>query len=48
MDGVPTTGRPSKSYLRLFSNRTFRWVWTADTVSRFGDRFFDLAMLWFV
>ena len=39
---------PCKAYPQLFRNRTFRWVWAGDTVSRFGDRFFDLAMLWFV
>ncbi|MCY0878451.1 MAG: MFS transporter [Firmicutes bacterium] len=48
MGEVRATSRPSKSYPRLFRNRSFRWVWAADTVSRFGDRFFDLAMLWFV
>jgi len=32
----------------LFTNRNYMLLWAGLTVSRFGYRFFNLSILWFV
>ncbi len=40
--------RQSSSYRRLLGNRTLMLLWGGETVSIFGDAFFNLAVLWVV
>lgn len=40
--------RESPSYRRLLGNRTLMLLWGGETVSIFGDAFFNLAVLWVV
>ncbi len=35
-------------YRRLFRNRSFALLWSGQTVSYFGDAFFNLAVMWVV
>lgn len=38
----------SSTYSRLFRNRALMWLWSGETVSIFGDAFFNLAVMWMV
>ncbi len=38
----------SRSHRRLFRNRSFVLLWSGQTVSAFGDAFFNLAVMWVV
>ncbi|MDE0684426.1 MAG: MFS transporter [Candidatus Poribacteria bacterium] len=37
-----------RDYSRLFSNSAFRLLWTGQTVSAFGDAFFNVTVAWIV
>ena len=39
--------RPS-AYRAVLTNRPFVALWLGQTVSRFGDTLYDLALLWYV
>lgn len=41
-------GRGAGAYGDLFRNRTFVLLWIGQTVSAFGDAFFNLAVVWIV
>ena len=40
--------RITEVYRRLFRNRSFALLWSGQTVSYFGDAFFNLAVMWVV
>lgn len=46
---LPTQSRPRfANSRRLFSNRSFILVWGGQTLSTFGDSFFNLAVMWVI